>query len=160
MYAIGSRVKIRPVRILLATASLVALAAGCARESTPEQQVRAMLAQVEQEAEARSLSGVMAFVSDEYSDGRGFDKARLRDFIRGYFVIHPSIELLVRVESLEFPADELARARVRVGMLGTRSEGQGDDWSLAGDIYDFDVELIREGDEWRVLRADYGSPRN
>ncbi len=156
MYAIGARMKIRTVRTLL-VAGAAALAAACAPESSPEQQVRAMIAEAEQAAERRDLSDVMAFVSESYADGRGFDKAQLKNFIRGYFVLHPSIHLAVRVQDLRFPADGLAQARVTVGMLGTRTDGSGDDLALAGDIYDFDVELVREGDQWRLLRADYRS---
>lgn len=106
-----------------------------------------MLAAAEEKAEARDLSEAMALVSEGYADENGFDKARLRDFVRAYLLTHPRISLLLRTESIEFPAEDLARARVTVGVLGTGAE-------LAADVQSFDLELVREGEDWRLLRAD------
>ena len=74
----------------------------------------------------------------------GFDKTQLRHFLRGYFLANPSIELLVNVESLEFPADGLARAELNVTRVSLNDPQR---LHLA-------VELRRTGDEWRVQRAD------
>jgi len=129
---------------LVALASLLALTA-CASEGSPEQQVRAVITQAEEAAEARDVSAAMELVADEYSDANGFDREQLRDFVRGYFFLNPSINLLVRVEDVQFPADGLAQARVTVGMLGQGLETQ---------LETFDVELVKEGDDWRLRRAD------
>jgi hypothetical protein len=139
--------------VTLGAALALMLLASCARDrADPEQQVRAVLAAAESAAEARDVSEAMDLVADGYADARGLDKSQLRNFVRGYFAIHPSISILMRVESLEFPADDLARARVTVGMLGR--QGAEENWSLAADVETFDVELIREGEDWRLLRAD------
>jgi hypothetical protein len=129
---------------VVALASVLALAA-CASEGSPEQQVRAVITQAEEAAEASDVSAAMELVADEYADDNGFDRDRLRDFVRGYFLINPSINLLVRVEDVQFPADELAQARVTVGMLGQGLETQ---------LETFDVELVKEGGDWRLRRAD------
>ena len=57
---------------------------------------------------------MLEHVADSYADSRGMDKAQLRDFLRGYFLAHPKLELLVTVESLEFPVDGLAQAVVTI----------------------------------------------
>ncbi len=139
-------------------AAVVVTIVACGEKSSPEQQVRAVIAEAERSAEARDLSAAMHLVSDEYSDRGGRDKSQLRDFLRGYFVLNQSIHLLTRVEAVEFPAEELARAKVTVGMLGTRG-GESEDWSLAADVYEFDVELVREGSEWRLLHAEWKGRR-
>ena len=54
---------------------------------------------------------MLEFVADDYEDANGFDRTQLQNFLRGYFLAHPKIELLVNIESLEFPADGLAQAR-------------------------------------------------
>ncbi|HEX6397877.1 MAG TPA: hypothetical protein VFZ95_10660, partial [Steroidobacteraceae bacterium] len=84
----------------------------CGARSSDEEQVRTLFADAESAAEQRDASDVLAFVADDYEDANGFDKTQLRNFLRGYFLANPKIELLVSVESLEFPADGLARAEL------------------------------------------------
>jgi hypothetical protein len=117
----------------------------CAAEDSPEQQVRAVITRAEEAAEARDVSAAMDLVADEYADANGFNRDRLRGFVHGYFLLNPSISLLVRVEDVRFPADELAQARVTVGALR-----QG----LETDLETFDVELVKVGDDWLLRRAD------
>jgi hypothetical protein len=128
---------------LLITASLLG---ACGTKSSDEEQVRALIASVEEAAESRDTSDVLARVAPDYSDSRGLDKSQLQDFLRGYFLSHPKIELLVNIESLEFPADGLARARVGIASVALDS--------LGGDSVTLDVELRRPQGDWRVTRAD------
>lgn len=136
---------------LLAALLALVLATACAPRSSPEQQVRAAIAAAEAAAEARDLSDVMALVSEEYADDAGRDREQVRNFMRGWLVLNQSVNLLTRIESLEFPAERLARVRVRVGMLGRR--GAAEDWSLAAELHEIEAELVLEGGEWRVRRA-------
>jgi hypothetical protein len=124
---------------LVAFAFAVALVA-CAREGSPEAEVRAVITAAEEAAEAGDVSAAMDLVADEYADANGFDRQELR-----YFLMNPSMKLLVRVEDVQFPADELAQARVTVGVLGQGLETQ---------LETFDVELVKEDDDWRLRRAD------
>jgi hypothetical protein len=119
----------------------------CGSKSSDEQQVRELFASVEQAAESRDTSDVLEFVADDYSDAQGFDKSQLQTFLRGYFLSHPKIEVLVNIESLEFPAQGLAQARVSV-----RSVPLGE--LSTGDAVTLDVELRKPGGTWRVVRAD------
>jgi len=128
---------------VLITASWLA---ACGTKSSDEQKVRALVATVEAAAEARDTSDVLALVAPDYADKQGLDKAQLGIFLRGYFLSHPKIELLVNVESLEFPVDGLARARIGVASVSLDQIG--------GDSVTLDVELRRADGDWRVSRAD------
>ena len=128
------------VAVTLAVISLGA----CGARSSDDEQVRELFANAETAAEERDASDVLAFVADDYEDANGFDKARLRDFLRGYLLANPKIELLVNVESLEFPADGLAQAEVTVTRVSLSDPQQ---LHLA-------VELRRTDGDWRVRRAD------
>jgi hypothetical protein len=127
---------------------------GCARPATPEQQVRAVLDAAQRGAEERDVSAVLQLVSEQYADERSVDKDALRNLVRGYFLVNQTIHLLLRVDELTFPADGLAKARVTTAMLGRQA---GKDWSLAADVYEFDLELRREGSNWRLTRAVWHS---
>ena len=120
----------------------VILLGACGARSTNESQVRELVDAVEIAGESRDASDVLEHVASNYSDSQGFDKTRLQNFLRGYFLANPKIELLVGIESLEFPVDGLGRARVTVTSLP------------AGDRATLQVEFRREDGEWRVARAD------
>jgi hypothetical protein len=129
--------------LILHLASSLALVA-CGARSSDEEQVRELIVSAEESAEARDSSDVLDLVADDYSDAQGLDKAALGNFLRAYFLSHPKLELIVNVESVEFPADGLARAVVTVATVELANP----------DVERLAVELRRHDGEWRVARAD------
>jgi hypothetical protein len=120
------------------------LLTACSSSSSDEDRVRSVIDSVEAAAEARDASDVLEHVADNYADSRGMDKAELRDSLRGYFLMHPKLELLVTIESLEFPVDGLAQAVVTVAAVEFTDP----------DLQRLKVEFRRSGGDWRVVRAD------
>ena len=114
----------------------------CGTRSSDEEQVRELIISVENAAEARDASDVLEFVAADYDDSQGLDRAELQNFLRGYFLAHPKIELLVSVEDLQFPVEGLGRARLGITSLP------------AGDRATLQVEFRKENGNWRVARAD------
>jgi hypothetical protein len=136
-----------------AAASALALAlAACAPSGTPEDEIRALVTEAEELAEARDASGLRDLVADDYQDSSGRDAAEIRNFLHAWLVAHPSVNLLTRIDSIELQGTELARAQVTFGMLGREAKGESD-WELAADVERLDVRLAREGSEWRVIGA-------
>jgi hypothetical protein len=135
---------------LVAFAALLLLSA-CSSTSD-EDQVRAVIAAAEKAAEARDTSELMDLVADDYADSRGFDKAQLTQYLRGYFLIHPKIEIVTRIGEIEFETANRARLDVEVVMVGT--QGNSAAASLTGDLESMKVELQRRGSEWMVTRVD------
>jgi hypothetical protein len=133
----------------------LALLGACAREPSPEDQVREVIAAAEAATEARDLSDVMDLVAENYTDSRGQDKEAIRNLMRGFFFVNQSVHLLMRVESIEFPADELADAHIAVGLLGRQSQ---EDWAFVVETYEFDVRLQHEEGEWRLQSAEWQRP--
>lgn len=126
-------------RILLVA---IPLLSSCADRGSDDQQVRDVIAKMEAAAEARDTSDVLDHVAASYADASGNDKPRLQDFLRGYFLVNPTIEVIVDIESLEFPVAGLAQGRIDLTVLP------------AGDRASFAVELRRQDDAWQVVRAD------
>jgi hypothetical protein len=139
--------KFRSVLILCSLA-FVALGA-CGQRTSDEEQVRELIASAEKSAEARDSSDVLDLVADDYSDAQGSDKAALANFLRAYFLSHPKLELIVNVESVEFPAEGLAQAVVSVATVELSNP----------DMERLSVELRRHDGEWRVARADRAGQR-
>jgi len=139
----------RPTHLLLAC--VLSLAA-CSKTPTPEQRVRDVVAAGEHAAEQRDSSALMRLVSAQYSDDEDRDVETLETDVRGYLLIHPSIHLLTRIESIDFPYRDMARVRVTVGSLASE-DGDSTSFDLAADVQELDLELVREGEHWRVRRA-------
>ena len=129
------------------------LSAACSDDSSPEQQVRAVIESLEVAAEARDVGDLMEHISANYRDAQGQDRTEASRYARGYFIANQSVHLLTRIESLEFPAPDEARVKLQVGMAGR--EGQPGSASLNADLYNFDLALIREDGEWKVSYADW-----
>jgi hypothetical protein len=131
---------------------MVAMLAGCGREESPEAQVRSVVAAGEAAAEARDLAGLLEHVSPAFRDANGAGPDELKQYLRGYFVMHQSVHLLTRVENVEFPYRDYARVQLKVGMLG-REAADATTLDLAADVKEIVLELALEDDEWRVVRA-------
>jgi hypothetical protein len=126
--------------------------AGCST-TDDEQQVRAVIGAIETAAEDRDTSGVLALVATDYRDAQGFDKQQLQQFLRGYFLLHPKIELAVNIGTIEFATANSARVVVDVLIVGTQRNGN-DVRSLSGEAESLRVEFKRQDSQWRVTRAD------
>jgi outer membrane biogenesis lipoprotein LolB len=144
-------------RVALVCISLVwtalALLTACSDSASPEQQVRAVIESMETAAEARDVGDLLEHISANYRDAQGQDRTEASRYARGYFIANQSVHLLTRIESLEFPAPDEARVKLQVGMAGRGSEAGAA--GLSTDLYDFNLALIREGDEWKVSYADW-----
>lgn len=140
-----------------AAATLLSLlASACGPSGTPDAQVRAVIERGEVAAEARDLSGVMDLVSPTFQDGRGGNRDDLKQYLRGYFVTHQSIHLLVRVDSVEFPYKDMARVSLTLGTLGRETAGVSA-FDLAADVHEVELELQLEDGDWRVTRGNWQS---
>jgi hypothetical protein len=129
------------------------LLTGCSDSASPEQQVRAVIESMETAAEERDVGDLMEHISANYRDAQGQDRAEASRYARGYFIANQSVHLLTRIESLEFPAPDEARVKLQVGMAGRTADAGAA--GLTGNLYDFDLALIREGNEWKVSYADW-----
>lgn len=137
------------VRMALACALLLLIAA-CGKDAeSPEQAVRRWLEAGELAAEARDRGALMDMVSPAYSDPRGNERADIDKLLRFYFLRQQDILLSVHVNDIVMHADTAASVTITVGMLGVRGRLEG----LAADAYQFEFEIQREGDDWMLIAA-------
>lgn len=132
-------------------AALAALAA-CGNTNSPEQQVRAVIDQVEAAAESRDVGDLTAHISKDYQDSNGLGPEELARYLHGYFIANQSIHLVTRIEQIDFPTDDEARAQVLVGMVGREAAApnQLDAGDLAADLHTFKIALRREDGAWKI----------
>ena len=142
-----------PVFRILLLAALATLSA-CGDADSPEQQVRQVIDRMETAAEERDAGELVQHLSSEYRDANGMSSDEAARYARGYFIANQSIHLLTRVEQIEFPLPDEARARVLVGMVGRDADAAGN-WDLVADLYEFKISLRQEDGEWKVTFAQW-----
>lgn len=119
----------------------------------PGEELRAVMAAAETAAEERDTGHFRRLVSDDYVDTRGRRKQDLIDYLRLYFVANADIEVLSRVQSVELFGDDAAEITLQSALLG-RGQGRSA-LDVDGDLYRIDLELVREGGDWRIIGADW-----
>lgn len=139
---------------VFAGALLLVLLAACSDDASPEQQVRALIEQMELAAEDRDVDDVVALLSPQYRDAYGNGSEEVGRALRGYFIANQSVHLLTRVQEISFPQSNEARASVLVGMVGREADAVGA-WNLAADLYEFEIALIRVDGEWKISWAEW-----
>jgi hypothetical protein len=134
--------------------TLLLALAGCGDPDAPEQQVRQVIQQMETAAEARDVGELVQHLSSEYRDANGMDPQQAARYVRGYFIANQRIHLLTRIEAIEFPLEDEARARVLVGMVGADANA-ANNWDLAADLIELKIALRQEDGEWQVTFAQW-----
>jgi hypothetical protein len=133
---------------------LLCLALGCrAGTVSPEERVRAVLAEIEAAAERANVRAMKDHVSESYGDNAGNDKRRLAQIVAFHLARNRTIHLLTRIPLVEFPAPGEARALAFVAMAGSPIEGPEALLSLRADLYRFELWLRDEDGDWRVSSA-------
>jgi hypothetical protein len=127
----------------------------CRNAAMPEAQVRATIAQAEFAAEHKEIATLRGMVSDNYADAEGHDKRAVEGVLRYYFLRNQSIHLVTRVASVTLPQKDRALAVVYVGMAAQPVADVGELERLRADLFRFELEFAKEGDDWRVLRAQW-----
>lgn len=133
--------------------------AGCGRElPPPEEQIRQLVTEATEAAEARNLSRLRALVDDDYRDAHGRDKDDLVNILRLVFLRHQSVHLLTRVSSVEFPEPGKASTTVYVAMAA-RPFPERDIGLLRADLHRFDVTLreVTAG-QWQAVEIHWRRP--
>ena len=142
---------LRLVAVLLAVSLF-----GCSgSETTPEDRVRAVLAELEKAAEARDVGALKPHISEAYKDENGNDRRTVLGLATAHFMRNKSVYLLVRVGSVELPEPGRAVADAFVALAGQPIRDKTALPELRADLYRFDIQLHDEGGEWRVTSADW-----
>lgn len=137
------------------------LLTSCSQDTnSPEQQIQSVISAMEAAVEQRSLDSVNELVSSDYKDEwNGSRRAALRSLMF-YFQGHQSIHLLTRTSDIQITEDgKRASAVVYVGMAGKPVEESEVLIDMNADLYRFDVDLLADGDEWRVSSARWQPAR-
>ena len=140
----------------VAVSLLAVLVAACSgAESTPEERVRAVLAELEVAAEARDVGLLKPHVSEAYKDENGNDRRALLGLATAHFMRNKSVYLLVRVNDVALSEPGQARVDAFVALAGQPIRDATALPELRADLYRFDLRLRDEDGDWRITAADW-----
>ena len=128
---------------------------GCGGEAdTPEDRVRALIGHMEESVEAGSIRQAADLLHDRYTDPRHQSKSAAMRTLFGITRRHRGIHLFSLVRAVELaPQQDAATAVVFVGMTGVPVDSLEALISLKADLYRFDLGLVEEDGDWRILSS-------
>ena len=127
----------------------------CSNEETPEDQIKQFVATGEETVEARNVLGMKKLIFENYSDEKGRTRQDLVAVSARYILSNKNIHVLTRIGELNFPAEDRAILQLYVAMTGQNVSDLDALLNMRADLYLFDMELIRENNEWKLLKADW-----
>lgn len=119
----------------------------------PDGELRALIEAAETAAEARDTGFFRNLISADYADRRGQRRDDVVNTLRAYFLLNQTIEIVSRIEAIELFGDDAASIKLQTAAVG-RADGRSV-LDIDGDLYRIELELGREGSEWRIIGADW-----
>ena len=114
------------LRCALPAAAMLGLLTACSEPSAgPEAEVRSWIEQGAAAAEAKERDTLMEMISPAYADSRGYNRARVGDILRFYFLRMNAIELIMSIDEINVIGDSAAEAQITVGMAGKHDGALG-----------------------------------
>ena len=133
------------------------LASACGGpEEGPEEAIRAWVAAGHEAAEAKDRSSLQDMISPAYTDSRGNSREDIGKMLRFYFLRQEKVVLITHVDELDVIDDSAAELALQVGMAGSNDNALG----FSADAYRFEMELVRDGDDWLLIAARWGGLGN
>jgi hypothetical protein len=138
----------------IAVFAVLSLAAACgSAPESPEDRLRAVLASIEEGAEANDAAALKRYVSEHYGDPDGRDKQALAGVVAFHLLRNQSVHLFTRVGEIDFRVPGEARADVLVAMAGSPIPSPEVLPALRADLYRFELRFRDEEGHWRLSSA-------
>jgi hypothetical protein len=130
------------------------LAACSGDQISVEDRVRALIDAMEQSVEAGSVREAISFLHADYTDPWHTSRQAANRTLFGIMQRHRGIHLFTLTETVELtPQEDSATAVVLVAMTGVPVESVEALISVKADLYRFDIVLLEEEGEWRILSS-------
>jgi len=125
-------------------------------EEGPEEAIRAWVEDGHEAAEAKDRSSLLDMISPAYTDSRGNSREDIGNMMRFYFLRQDKVALITHLDELDVFGDSAAELVLQIGMAGTNDNALG----FSADAYRFEMELVRDGDDWLLIAAHWGGLGN
>lgn len=126
---------------------------------TPEQQIQQFVNSAKTIAESRDIISLKEMISEKYTDDNHAynegNKQALVQRITGYFWRYKNIHIFTQINNLAFSNPNNAQLQLLVAMADLPINSIGTLLNSKARLYQFDMTLIREKSDWKLLKASW-----
>jgi len=131
----------------------IGLSAGCGSDPLPkEKRLLNSIAAVETGAENRSLSEVMKYVSENYTDDKGWGYKDIQRMVQIQIMRYKNLYVLTDIKNIEWLSETEAKVKVSVAVAGKPIEDASLLKSIRADLITFEI-LMEAQDDIFVTRS-------
>ena len=123
--------------------------AGCNPHMSPEEEIKELIANVENRFEKRQASKLKKYISEDYMDAHGYTKKNLIRFAAGYILRHPNIHVNTRIKNVSFPESDLNAQMELIVAVSNKPFKDTDLRLIQGDFHHFVVRLEKVK-KWQI----------
>lgn len=138
--------------LILISACIFPSISGCQKDSE-EDKVRTTIVTVRNAAEDKDLKTMLSHIAKTYRDRQGNDYDGIKNLILFYFFRHQKISVLL--PDIAVSVDASSAAAHFEAILSSKSGSSGTVLPEALGAYRFDVSLIKDQNEWKIVSADW-----
>ena len=127
----------------------------CSDETTsPENEIKQYIENARVAAEKRNHSDLANLIDESYKDQRDWNRLDIKKMARAYFFKHKNINLLTKIDSIDFQNQNSAFVVLHVAMAGNVIADLNSLSSLRAKIYKFELQLVKN-DVWLLQQAKW-----
>lgn len=139
---------------VLAALAVAAVSNSCGGDpERPEAQIRRVLGAMEEAVERGDVSAFKEHISERYADDYGNDRRELMATVTFHVMRNGRRHAWLRIRQVDVREPSRAEVSLAAGLAGRPVRGPEDLAGLRADVYAVDLDLEREGQDWRVVWA-------
>ena len=142
------------MKIITAIALLLLTACSESEDVTPQAQIKAIIEQVEEGVEQRSLSQVLNNISETYSDHKGRTKKDIARMTQLQILRNENIHILTRIKFIDV-VDSYASVELSSAMTSRALDLNIEANRLKADSYKVSIAFKKEPDQWRIVSTSW-----
>jgi hypothetical protein len=148
----------RVVTILLIF--LITIAAFGCHKMTEQDKVKKVITDIQKAGEEKDVKKIINNLSKTYSDPQGYNYETIRGLLLGYFFQYPKISAYIT--NLEITIEDTSAKAVFQTVLtsGNKTGSASDVIPQSLGVWDFDIALKKESNNWKVISAKWEEAGN
>lgn len=139
--------------LLLSLFTCILIIQSCKQQTTPDIIAQEFIDQLKTAVDDRTLRGISELISKDYHDTHNRNRRDIAGLASAYLIRSKSLHLFTDLVSAGPLSDSSIKCRVLAAFAATPVANKSLLPDIQADFYWFDIELIEENGDWKVLSA-------
>jgi len=127
---------------------------GCHKE-TEQDKVKKVITDIQTAAEEKDVKKIINHLAKNYSDPQGYNHQTIKGLLIAYFLQYPKISAYITNLEISIEDKSAKAAFQTVLTSGNKTGSLSDVIPQTLGVYDFDVSLEKESNNWKVTSAKW-----